>query len=74
MAQHAGGALFHSFFADATHHVVEEASHSHGLLGHSHSHSAEDLIPNINAAWLAAGSIIVKEYLYRISKILLRRL
>ena len=68
MAQHAGGALFHTLFADAAHHSAEAASHSHGILGHSHSHSAVDVIPNINAAWLAAGSIIVKEYLYRISK------
>lgn len=69
MAQHACGALYHQFFADAAHHAVESASHDHGVLGgHSHSHSAADLIPNINAAWLAAGSIVIKEYLYRISE------
>ncbi|GAB7357744.1 hypothetical protein MBLNU459_g0399t1 [Dothideomycetes sp. NU459] len=33
--------------------------------GHSHSHGADDLGPNINAAWLAAGSIVIKEWLYR---------
>lgn len=33
--------------------------------GHSHHHGAEDLGPNINAAWLAGGSIIIKEWLYR---------
>lgn len=36
--------------------------HGHG---HSHSHGAEELGPNINAAWLAGGSIIIKEWLYR---------
>ena len=65
MGQHACGALYHEFFPIA----VEAAGHAHGIMGHSHSHSAKDLIPNINAAWLAAGSIIVKEYLYRASKI-----
>ncbi|PVH23840.1 hypothetical protein CXQ85_004134 [Candidozyma haemuli] len=45
--------------------------HSHGVLegggeGHSHSHvSGEPQLPNINAAWLALGSIGVKEVLYR---------
>lgn len=56
--------LYHEFFADVAAH-----GHSHGMLfGHSHSHNSADLGPNINAAWLAAGSIIVKEYLYRASK------
>lgn len=52
-------------------------SHSHSLLepapghdGHSHSHGdvaapVAREVPNINAAWLAGGSIIVKELLYR---------
>ncbi|KAL1884794.1 mitochondrial metal transporter [Paecilomyces lecythidis] len=47
--------------------IAETLSHA-GLLGHGHSHGhshgAEALGPNINAAWLAGGSIIVKEYLY----------
>lgn len=56
--------LYHELFADVAAH-----GHSHGILfGHSHSHNPADLGPNINAAWLAAGSIIVKEYLYRASK------
>lgn len=64
--------LYHEFFVDAAAAAAAAANghghgHSHGLFGHSHSHSA-DLGPNINAAWLAAGSIIVKEYLYRASK------
>ena len=57
--------LYHEFFADAT----TPSSHSHGgMFGHSHSHGSADLGPNINAAWLAAGSIIIKEYLYRASE------
>jgi divalent metal cation (Fe/Co/Zn/Cd) transporter len=41
-----------------------------GLLPHSHGHhhGAGDLGPNINAAWLAAGSIVIKEWLYRASE------
>lgn len=40
-----------------------------GLLAHSHHHhGADDLGPNINAAWLAAGSIVIKEWLYRASE------
>lgn len=71
MAAHSGGTLLHQFFGESMHalqHTHEAAAHSHGILGHSHSHSAKDMIPNLNAAWLAGGSIIVKEYLYRISK------
>ncbi|KAF2756455.1 hypothetical protein EJ05DRAFT_441229 [Pseudovirgaria hyperparasitica] len=33
--------------------------------GHSHHHGVEELGPNINAIWLAAGSIVIKEWLYR---------
>lgn len=63
--------LYHEFFAD----VAASGGHSHGgIFGHSHSHShnSADLGPNINAAWLAAGSIVVKEYLYRASEFQLR--
>lgn len=45
--------------------------HPHGLFGgllHSHSHSHGPSTPSLNAAWLAAGSIVVKEWLYRASK------
>lgn len=68
MAQHAGFALFNQFFPDLFHHAAEAAGHSQGIFGHSHDHSAAATIPNINAAWLAGGSIIVKEYLYRTSR------
>ncbi|KAF1838537.1 hypothetical protein BDW02DRAFT_488750 [Decorospora gaudefroyi] len=39
---------------------------SWGLLPHHHHHHGiDDLGPNINAIWLAAGSIVIKEWLYR---------
>ncbi|KAG8526860.1 uncharacterized protein KY384_008289 [Bacidia gigantensis] len=48
---------------------AHEHGHSHGggsIFGHSHSHNPADMgIPNIHAAWIAGGSILVKEYLYR---------
>lgn len=57
-------ALSQQFFPELAHilsHVgVFEHAHHHG-----HSHGGTDLGPNINAAWLAGGSIIVKEWLYR---------
>lgn len=54
--------LYHQFFVDA----AAAAGHG-GMFGHGHSHNPANLGPNINAAWLAAGSIVVKEYLYRAS-------
>lgn len=39
--------------------IFEHAHH------HGHNHGSTDLGPNINAAWLAGGSIIIKEWLYR---------
>lgn len=40
-----------------------------GLLAHAHGHdhSHTDLGPNLNAAWLAGGSIAIKEWLYHAS-------
>lgn len=55
--------IYMQFVMDTAQHAGE---HSHGLfgsLGHSHSHAHS--VPNLNAAWLAAGSIVVKEWLYR---------
>lgn len=57
-------ALYLQFWVDHS-----QSDHVHGLFGgfgHSHSHSHQ--LPNLNAAWLAAGSIVVKEWLYRASK------
>ncbi|KAL1954491.1 hypothetical protein VTO42DRAFT_1102 [Malbranchea cinnamomea] len=51
------------FFPELAHTAAE-----FGLLGHGHSHSHihahEHIGPHINAAWLAGGSIIIKEWLY----------
>ena len=70
MCQHALGSLVTQFapeMLEALGWGAEHAGHghghghSHGIIGHTHDHS----IPNLNAAWLAAGSIVLKEYLYR---------
>ncbi|RVX74654.1 hypothetical protein B0A52_01781 [Exophiala mesophila] len=58
-------ALYTQIFLDTVEHAHDHAEHSHGLfsfLGHSHSHG---VLPDLNAAWLAAGSIVIKEWLYR---------
>ena len=49
--------------------AVAEALEMIGV-GHGHSHSHE--IPNIQAAWLAGGSVLVKEWLYRASTLCAR--
>lgn len=54
--------LYAHFFLDA-HAAAEAAMHSHG---HSHSHAA--IGPSLHAAWLAAGTVILKEWLYQASK------
>lgn len=64
MALNAGNTLYAQFFLDAAA-AAEHALHSHA---HGHSHAAADLIPDIRAAWLAAGTIVVKEWLYRASE------
>jgi hypothetical protein len=47
----------------------EEVANSLGLIahGHGHDHSHTDLGPDLNAAWLAGGSILIKEWLYHAS-------
>ena len=67
---HSGEILYSQFFLDAASSMAEHGhSHGGGIFGHSHSHNPADMgIPNIHAAWIAGGSIIVKEYLYRASK------
>lgn len=46
-------------------HTLLEFFSSHG---HSHSHSIADDVTNINAAWIAGGSILVKEWIFRATK------
>lgn len=66
MGLNACSVLYDQLFIDAAHAAHE---HSHGgIFGHSHSHGAADMGPNINAAWVAAASIGIKEYLYRASE------
>ena len=73
--------LYSSFFMDAASAAADHGHHAHGhghdhghshggsIFSHSHSHNPADMgIPSIHAAWIAGGSIIVKEYLYRASK------
>ncbi|SMQ50038.1 unnamed protein product [Zymoseptoria tritici ST99CH_1A5] len=52
--------FFPQIFEALSHIGMFEHAHHHG-----HDHGAIHLGPNINAAWLAAGSIVVKEWLYR---------
>lgn len=69
MALQSGMALYSQFFVDAAaaaaEHVHDHGEHSHAWYDIGHSHSAEAMIPNLNAAWIALGSIAVKEWLYR---------
>lgn len=60
-------ALLNQFFPDIAHTLaslglVADHGHSHS---HSHSPADMDLGPSLNAAWLAGGSIVIKEWLYR---------
>jgi cation diffusion facilitator family transporter len=57
-------ALCQQFFPELAHTLSHLGIFEHGH-GHSHSHGVSELGPNINAAWLAGGSILVKEWLYR---------
>ncbi|KAF1814894.1 hypothetical protein P152DRAFT_455932 [Eremomyces bilateralis CBS 781.70] len=43
--------------------AVAEGMEYLGIAGHGHSHT--HIIPNIQAAWIAGGSIVIKEWLYR---------
>lgn len=52
------------FFLDAAA-AAEVMAHGHG---HSHSHSHGHDGPSLHAAWLALGTVLVKEWLYRASK------
>lgn len=57
-------AIGQQFFPEFMHTAADWGIlHSHG-----HSHHHHDLGPDLNAAWLAGGSIIIKEWLYRASE------
>lgn len=58
--------LYAHFFLDplaAADLMAHAHSHSHG--GHDHDHQG----PSIHAAWLAAGTVAIKEWLYHASKL-----
>ena len=65
--------LHAQLFIDAAHSAMEHGhghdhSHKGGLFSHSHSHNPMEMgIPSIHAAWIAGGSILIKESLYRAS-------
>ncbi|KAJ0423466.1 cation efflux family-domain-containing protein [Aspergillus carlsbadensis] len=62
MGLNSGQVLLDQFFPEAAQAISHlDLGHGHS---HSHSHGADVLGPSIHAAWLAAGSIIVKEWLY----------
>lgn len=69
MGLNAGKVLLAQFYPE----VAETLAHS-GILGHGHSHShgIEVLGPSIHAAWLAAGSIVIKEWLYHASEFIMK--
>lgn len=68
MAMNSLDVLYLQFFISHAHGLAEHGDHVHGLFGFGHSHNHAAGLPDINAAWLAAGSIAVKEWLYRASK------
>lgn len=68
MAMNGLDLLYLQFFVNHAHDLAAHGDHAHGLFGFGHSHSHSTDLPNINAAWLAAGSIAVKEWLYRASE------
>lgn len=68
MAMNSLDVLYLQFFLNHAHDLAGHDGHVHGLFGFGHSHSHSTNLPNLNAAWLAAGSIGVKEWLYRASK------
>lgn len=56
--------LYAHFFLDPDT-AAHLASHGHS---HGHSHSHGNIVPSIHAAWLAAGTVVIKEWLYHASK------
>lgn len=75
------GTLYAHFFLDpaAAAEFMAHAhhGHSHGALGHDHGHGHGHghghIGPSLNAAWLAAGTVAVKEWLYHASTFCVRR-
>ena len=61
--------LYSQLFVDAASLMVGHGhDHDSGFFGLSHSHNPADMVPSLHAAWIAGGSIMIKEYLYRASE------
>lgn len=67
MGLNAGQVLLAQCYPDLAETLAHLGILGHGH-GHSHSHGIEVLGPSIHAAWLAAGSIVIKEWLYHASQ------
>ncbi|KAI5459924.1 cation efflux family-domain-containing protein [Mariannaea sp. PMI_226] len=62
MGWESGMSLYGHFYPEAAHDILGHVGHGHG---HSHSHNPLEMgIPSIHAVWLAAGTILIKEWLY----------
>ena len=61
----AADTLYTQFYLDAA--AAAEHPGLFSFMAHDHSHGAH-VGPDLNAAWLAGGSIVVKEWLYRASE------
>lgn len=65
MGIESGLSLYSHFNPEGAHALIEHVGHGHA---HSHMHTPEALgIPSIHAAWLAAGTVVIKEWLYHAS-------
>ena len=69
-----GGGLFmfmSSFQTLYAHLFLDPAAAAEALAhGHGHSHGHDHLGPSLHAVWLAAGTVVIKEWLYHASKAL----
>lgn len=65
MGLNAGQVLMAQFYPEAAETLAHSGVFGHG---HSHSHGIDVMGPSIHAAWLAAGSIVIKEWLYHASE------
>ncbi|KAI1333802.1 hypothetical protein F5Y15DRAFT_325872 [Xylariaceae sp. FL0016] len=57
--------LYGHFFLDPVA-ASEMMAHAHS---HGHGHDAGSAVPSLHAAWLAAGTVAIKEWLYHASKL-----
>ena len=55
-------------------HWMLDAHAAAHVAAHSHGHSRAAMGPSLNAAWLAGGTVIIKEWLYQASEYFFKRL